>query len=188
MNWFFTVVRVAGASFPGASSLVQLQSELTSNELAERIRKFEDPISFLHEDVPELSKHLYAELRNRNRTKLEFDDEFYTRFSRPIAALDAKSLIESQHALGRHLPVGIILSDPSYVMYLCALSESSKKMEALVKRVDECKIGEWLDGRKIAEEIELPLPVVADCFQIYESKGYGICSHETGAVNYCGYA
>ena len=61
-------------------------------------------------------------------------------------------------------------------------------LEALVKRLDDCKIGQWLDGRKLAEEIKLPLPVVAASFQIYESKGYGICSAEVGAVRYCGTA
>jgi len=38
----------------------------------------------------------------------------------------------------------------------------------------------------LAKEIKLPLPVVAACFQIYESKGYGVCSAEIGAVIYCG--
>ena len=51
MNWFFKFVRIAGASFPVASSLVQLQSELDSDELNRRIQKLEDPISNLHEDV-----------------------------------------------------------------------------------------------------------------------------------------
>ena len=186
MNWFFAIVRIAGASFPGASSLVQLQSELTSEALSERIQKFEDPISFLQEDVPEVSKHLYAELKNRNRIKIEFDDQFYTRFGRALAALDAKGLITCQHAIGSHLPVGILIIDPSYIMYLCALCESSEKMEALVKRVDQCTAGEWINGRALAEETQLPVPVVMACFQIYESKGYGLCSQELGAVNYYG--
>src|SRR5665213_894307 len=144
MNWLFTIVRVAGASYPATASLVQLQSELGANALSERIRKWEDPISFLHEDVPELSKHLYAELKNRNQINVNFDDEFYTRFSRAFAALDASRLIECKYKLGRHLPFGISVADPSYIMYLCALFENNAKMETLVKRVEECKIGQWI--------------------------------------------
>ncbi len=97
------MIRIAGASFPGASSLVQLQGELDAKEFSDRIRRLEDPISFLHDDVPELSKHLYEELKRANYIKLVFEDEFYENFSRPIATLAAMRLIRCDHALGRHI-------------------------------------------------------------------------------------
>jgi len=73
-------------------------------------------------------------------------------------------------------------------MYLCALEEESMKMETLLEIVDNCKRGEWLDGKRIQEEIDLPLPVIRAVFDIYESKGYGLCSKEIRACQYLGKA
>ena len=188
MNWLSTIIRVAGSQFPVASALVQLQSELDSDALSQRIKRLEDPVSFLQEDVPTVSKLIYEALKSQNSTSLNFDDDFYTRYSRSLAALHSKGLIASKHRLGRHLPIGIAVVDPSYVMYLCALAEDEAKMTHLVDRVDRCKIGEWLDGHQISQELQLPLPVVKACFSIYEAKGYGLCSHEIGRVSYCGNA
>lgn len=48
--------------------------------------------------------------------------------------------------------------------------------------------GKWLDGKNIRADIELPLPVIKAVFDIYESKGYGLCSKTMGAVRYLGKA
>ncbi len=188
MKWLSTVIRVAGSQFPVASAFVQLQSELDSDALSERIKRLEDPVSFLHKDVPAVSKLLYDGLKFRNSANLDFDDEFYTRYSRSLAALDSKGMLSAKHRLGRHLPIGIEVVDPSYVMYLCALAEDGEKMARLVDRVEGCKVGEWLDGHQISEKLQLPLPVVKACFHIYEAKGYGLCTREIGRVGYSGNA
>jgi hypothetical protein len=188
MNWLSKIIRVAGSQFPVASAFVQLQSELDSDALSQRITRLEDPVSFLHDDVPAVSKLLYEKLKSQNSAHLDFDDEFYTRYSRSLAALDSQRMISTNHRLGRHLPIGIQLVDPSYIMYLCALTEDEEKMARLVARVEGCKIGEWLDGHQIAEELQLPVPVVSACFNIYEAKGYGLCTREIGRIGYCGNA
>jgi len=54
MNWFFSMVRVAGVAFPVSSMLVQLQAEIDSNEFNTRLNRMEDPISHLHENVHEI--------------------------------------------------------------------------------------------------------------------------------------
>ena len=59
MEWFIKIVRVAGVNFPGAASLVQLQAELDSTAMASRLEKLEDPISYLHEDIPDVAKEIY---------------------------------------------------------------------------------------------------------------------------------
>ncbi len=76
------------------------------------------------------------------------------------------------------------------MMYLCHLHlyENSERMESFSRILDECKIGQQLNGKEIANELELPVPVVAACFEVYEAKGYGLCSETIGAVNYCGIA
>ena len=188
VDWLFSIVRIAGASFPVASSLVQLQAEIDSKALAKRVRRLEDPVSFLHPDVPEASRELYAALKAQDEAHLQLADDFYSRFRRPLAALESQGYLECRRALNRQLPVGIFLSDPSFIMYLCALCERDDAMEQLIQRADSCPVGEWLEGRQIATEIGLPVQVVAACFAIYESKGYGLCSNTLGAVQYLGKA
>ena len=117
---------------------------------------------------------------------MDFDDEFYNKFSRALAALESQGYIKGGHAIGKNYAAGIRLVDPSYIMYLCAIEEDEKKMESLVKIVDDCEIGQWLDGNRM--EIDLPLPVIKAVFDIYESKGFGICSRELGSCKYMGKA
>ncbi|MCD4754699.1 MAG: hypothetical protein K8R75_02700 [Deltaproteobacteria bacterium] len=186
MDWLLSIVRVAGASFPVASSLVQLQAEIDSKALLERVAKLEDPVSRLHDDVPELSRQIYRKLKLENSTKLDFDEEFYKKFGRALAVLESQGYIKGGHALGKNYAAGIRLVDPSYIMYLCAIEEDSEKMESLMKVVDGCKVGQWLDGNRI--QIDLPLPVIKAVFDIYESKGYGLCSQEVGSCKYIGKA
>lgn len=186
MNWFFSIIRIAGASFPVASSFVQLQSEIDAEAMKESINKLSDPISYLHDDVPELSKLIYSELKISDSRKLYFDETVYKKYSRALAALESKGYIKGCHTTVKSYAEGICLPDPSYIMYLCVLAEDSEKMEKLVAIVDSCEIGKWLNGKEIKTEIDLPLEVIKAVFEIYESKGYGLCSKAVGAARYMG--
>jgi hypothetical protein len=188
MDWLFSIIRIAGASFPVASSLVQLQAEIDSKALLNRVEKLEDPVSFLHHDVPILSKLIYHELKSQESTNLSFSDEFYSKYSRPLAALESQGFIKGVHTLCNRYKGGIYLCDPSFIMYLCAIAEKKNKMEELIKIVDSCEVGNWLDGKKIKIELDLPLPVIRAVFDIYESKGYGLCSKTVGVDKYLGKA
>jgi len=168
--------------------MVQIQSEIDSNALLRRVEKLEDPVSFLHDDVPKLSKSIYQKVRSEESTTLSFSDQFYTQYSRALAALESQGFIEGLHAIGEKYVAGIHLKDPSYIMYLCALAEDRKKMEKLIKIVHACEVGKWLDGIKIKSEVDLPLPVIKAVFDIYESKGFGFCSKELGTTLYMGKA
>ena len=82
-DWFAALVRIAGASFPGASSLVQLQAEIDSSSLLNRVQKLEDPISTLHGGVPETARCIYQCLEEQNerlvvsgQTKTLFPPEY----------------------------------------------------------------------------------------------------------------
>ena len=186
MDWFFKVIRVAGASFPVASSLVQLQAEIDSVEMTARIDKLSDPISHLHDDVQKLSKKIYKTLKLTDSVTLDFEDEFYSEFSRPLAALESQGFIKAQHAIGKRYACGISLIDPSFLMYMCAIAENNEKMENLNTAVDSCEIGKSLDGHSLQSQLELPLQVVRAMFSIYESKGYGLVSKEIGSAYYLG--
>jgi hypothetical protein len=188
MDWLLSIFRIAGASFPVASSFVQLQSEIDSKALRDRVSQLEDPVSHLHDDVPELSQTIYREMKAADSSRLDFSDDFYTKYSRALAVLESKGCIKQQRALGKQCPLGIRLIDPSYIMYMCALEEDGAKMESINKLVDNCPVGEWLDGKTIQKSISLPLPVINAIFQIYEAKNYGLRSKEIGSCKYMGMA
>lgn len=188
MDWFFKVIRIAGASFPVASSLVQLQAEIDSIEMTKRIDKLSDPISYLHEDVQKVSKKIYKALTLMDSLRLDFDDEFYNEFGRPLAALESQRFIKGEHAIGKRYACGIRLTDPSFIMYMCALAEDDEKMEKLNAALDSCEVGKSLDGHALKNQIKLPVQVVRAMFSIYESKGYGLVSKEIGSAYYLGQA
>lgn len=188
MDWLLSILKIAGASFPVASSIVQFLAEAESKALMERMDRLEDPVSCIHDDVPELSRLIYRKLKLEKLAKLDFDDEFYKKYSRALAALESHGFIQGGHALGKKYAAGIRLVDPSYIMYLCALEEDGKKMESLIKVVKDCEVGKWLYGENIQTSINLPLRVIKAVFDIYESKGYGLCSKEIGSTKYMGKA
>ena len=188
VDWLFSIIRVAGASFPVSSSLVQLHSEIEGKALAARVRRLEDPVSFIHDDVPSASKNIYEALKQQDEVVLNFQDDFYSRYSRPLAALEAHGYLQCGWSLTRTTPGHIYLTDPTYIMYMCALCEKDEHMNQLTQLVDECSVGHWLDGRALAEGIGIPVQTVAACFSIYESKGYGLRSKNLQEVKYLGKA
>lgn len=188
MDWLFSIIRIAGVAFPFASSLVQFQAELDNKTLSKRIKRLEDPISHLHDDIPKVSEIIYSTLKTQDQNILSFNDEFYENYARPLAMLESQHYIKGNHCLGHRYCAGISLCDPSFVMYLCALKEDEEQMKRLISITDTCKPGQRLDGISIAAEIRLPQIVVEAVFQIYQSKGLGLLSQEFGTINYIGQA
>jgi hypothetical protein len=188
MDWLFSIIRIAGVSFPVASSLVQLQAEIDSKSLSIRVRRLEDPISCIHEDVPKVGKIIFEALSVQNRLDLHLEPESYTKYSRPLAMLESCGYLIGNHTIGHRYYAGISIRDPSFVMYLCALFEDPERMKQLISIVDSCKPGQWLNGISLASEYFLPEPTVESVFKIYESKGLGHLSREVGTINYLGHA
>jgi len=188
MDWLFSIIRIAGVAFPVASSLVQLQTELDSKALSNRIEKLEDPISHLHQDIPKVSRLIYAALKVQNSATLSFEPEFYSLYKRPLAMLDSQRFIQGQHAIGNQYAGGIELCDPTFIMYICALAEAKEKMSSLVSIVDSCQPGKRLNGDQLSLDLDLPKPVIKAVLTIFESKGLGVLSREVGVINYVGRA
>lgn len=184
MDWFLKLVRIAGVNFPGAASLVQLQAELDSIAIENRLTNLEDPISNLHEDIPKISKIIYENLKVTDSITLNFPDEFYSHFSRALAALETKKLISKNSVIGSRIPLGINLIDPSYIMYMCNLAEEKHKMQEIFEIVDRCEVGVWLRGSELKSGLVLPKYVIRAVFEIYESKGYGMLSRTLGSCDY----
>ncbi|OEU78735.1 MAG: hypothetical protein BA873_14170 [Desulfobulbaceae bacterium C00003063] len=188
MDWLYSIVRIAGASFPVASSLVQLQSEIDSKALNERVTNLEDPVSNIHMDVPELARIIYRELKNKDGINLSFEEEFFKKYVRPLAMMESHGYIEGKGTINSIYNSRIILTDPSFVMYLCALEEDISTMESLIDTVDKCPVGSHLKSNELKEKYKLPTPVISAVFEIFESKGYGICSKGLGGSAYIGRA
>lgn len=186
MNWFFSLVKIAGASFPVSASLVQLQAELTSAEFEKRLDALTDPISFLHEDIGRLSRHLYLRMKETNKTSLQFDGGFYSKFGRPLAVLDAHGYIKAMHGLGAPYAAGLRITDPTFIIYLAYHFEDKENMETVHGIVDNCKPNQWLLGAEIKSLVDVPIPVIRAVFEIYESNGYGLLSREIGSCAYMG--
>lgn len=186
MDWLTIITKVLGTTNPLTAALVQWHSELESHEMKKALDRLSDPISALHPDVTKLSVELYKQLKKQDSLHLELEEDFSEKFSRPIALLRSKELIETQASLGNPYAHKITLSEPAYIFYMCKLAENSKTMQKLVERVDKCKIREHLYGAKLGAELDLPLEVIRAVFDLYEKAGCGHSSEEKGPPSYVG--
>jgi hypothetical protein len=190
VNWFFAMVRVLGSAFPLTSAVVRIQDEIDradSREVQRRLDDIEDPISALHPEVREVSRSIYEKLSATDANKLTFEPDFIDRHRRVLAILEGRGLIEATHTIGaggQFYGGELWVKSPTYLLYLASLYEDPELMDQLVERVDTCAPGHWLDGRKIAEDIPLPIPVIKAVFDAYEAQGLGLCSRTVGAVQY----
>jgi hypothetical protein len=183
-SWLSTLVRVLGSSFFLTAPLVQLQSDLDSRKTQRILARLDDPISTLHADVRAVSKLIYDLVREYNAKSLDASAEFYERYARVLAILESQGLIQATHGLSQRYAGGFWISNPQYILYMAALFEDPDKMDFLVKYVDQAQRRTWLKGADIAQELGLPVPVVKAVFDVYESKGLGVCSKEVGTANY----
>ena len=176
--------RIAGASFPFASSMVQLQAELTGRELQARLRRIEDPISHVHPQVREVSEQIYAALTEKGDFPLTMSEEFYAQYARPLAMLEAELYLDATHAIGKRYAGGFWANNPAFVLYMCALFEDPAKMNALVQRIDTAAPGTTVNGKALAAELGLPVGTVRAVCETFADKGLGIMSKEVGATYY----
>lgn len=187
MNWFLSIVKIAGASFPVANSCIQAISEIESVRLDDRIQKFEDSIRNMHKDMFDLCKYIYQTMQlerymNFKIAILQFDNAFYSKFAQPLAILISKNIIKSN----KRFRTGITLIDPTFIMYLCKCFAPEHAMTLLTQKVTSCKNNESLGGIEIQKELKLPLSVIQAVFEIYTSKGYGDYSKSLNLVQYYG--
>ena len=188
MDWVLKLVRVAGVTNPFTAPFVQLQAEIESVEVEKRLTKLENPISQLHDDVVDIAKKIYDELQKNDSVNLSFEETFYNTYRRGLTALSNKNLISLENILGVATPLQINLTEPSFIMYMCASFEDPEKMKKVVDLVDSCKMGETIDAVELSQNITLPKYVIRAVFQIYESNGFGFCTGGHTKLRYQGKA
>lgn len=140
----------------------------------------------MHEDVALVSKEIYQVLKEINAPLLKFEEDFYTRFSIPLAVLEKSGFIKHETILASRIPAGTTLKDPSSVIYMCPLAENKAKMVEAIDLVDGCEPGVWIDGKTLSASLDLPDFVLNSIFKIYEAKGYGLVSKTINECKYLG--
>lgn len=188
MEWFIRLVRIAGASFPGASSLVQLQSELSSIQFEQRLKELEDPISQIDDHVQDAAKIMYQALKEQDSININLDPAFYERYNRTIILLENKGLIKREMANGHRHPLCVSLINPFFIVYMSAFSENADTMSEVLHLVDKCPTGTTLDAELIYKEKNIPKHTISAVFQIYEYKKLGTCTGGMQKLRYQGTA
>ncbi|OUS51292.1 hypothetical protein BM607_008470 [Shewanella sp. SACH] len=184
MESFLRIMRIAGVNFPVAASFIQISNEFDAIKIQKRLDALEDPISYLHQDLPALSHVIYLALVENDSSMLILRADVYKKYSRAFAILDSKGLIEKFNELGSLYPVEIKVSDPCFILYLCTRFEETKKMDLLLALVENCEVGKWLNGYEIQKEVQLPIVFIRAVFDVYQAKGFGICSRESNSCAY----
>ena len=181
MSWFFSIIRSIGASFPYSASLVQLHAEIDSAEMDRRIRRLEDPVSSLHPDIQKVSRAIYALVKDSGQENVSFSDQLIEEYSRPLSIIEKQGFIEGGHVIGKKWAGYTYICDPSYVLYMCKLSEPEEKMNSLFLLLEDSKPGDSFEGGVVQKTIDLPIPAIKAFFKVYESMGYGWCSKTIGS-------
>ena len=102
--------------------------------------------------------------------------------------LEANALISTDRASGRKLPLGINLTEPSYIAYMCAVAENPKRMSDLIEILEGCEIGQTINAEVLTDSVRLAKYVIRAFFQIYAAKGFGYCSGGMRQFKYSGKA
>lgn len=186
IDWFLAAVRIAGASFPVSSSMVQVQSEVDRAEFERRLGAMEDPLSNLHPDIPALSQAIYKALASsgHDSPRVELLEDEYTRFAKPLALLESRGIIEGRHALGDRYSRGFWIRDPTYLLVLISQFGDPDAMGQIHDELEALGRGGSLDGMELASQCAVPLPFINALFQIYEGKGFGLLARTRGTSRY----
>jgi hypothetical protein len=152
----------------------------------DQITKMVGQINHLHDDVSDVSKEIYAQLVEQDYTSLKFSSEFYSKYSDVLTVLDHGKYIRKEHACTSKDPISIQLICPTYILYMCNLSEDSKKMACLIEHMEKCSYDQSINGDELKQEIGLNISVIRAVFDIYKLKGHGIISNAIGVNLYIG--
>lgn len=181
------LLRVVAACTPFGSMGNQLRAEINEDELNKKLAFLDDPIGIIHEDVPELSEIIYKQIQAETEyttARIELDDEQYQKYSVAIKRLENAGLLHKNLALFNAAPRALNELSPTYIMYMANKFDDFTKLKLLSRDIKNCPSGKWLNGRELASEVQLPLPVVHACLKKHEIDGHGIMSQSMNESRY----
>ncbi|EPU4643932.1 hypothetical protein ACVXAM_003841 [Vibrio parahaemolyticus] len=175
LDWIIKLGSVVGASFQFAPNFIQLKAEIESYQLEKRLKVLEDPISSIDQDVVELSKLFYSDMKKSNDHHLDFSEE-YKSYERTINLLNGAGYIDKNSVI-------IEFKNPIYVLYMAGWSESDRVLSEIVGYIDGCESGVSISLKDMRTSFDVPDKLILALFELYENKGlgfYNICvGHES---------
>ena len=182
--WLGQLVRIVGVSTPYTAWVVQAQAECRADQTDRRLKALEDPIGSLHKDLLDISQRIYEAIRMTGESSIALDPADYGRFGRVLAILEAADHIKGAHTIGSRFTGGLRVISPDFMLYMCSHYEDDNSMAGLIELVDNCERGKSINVQEAMAEMRLPHAVVMAVFQLFEAKGLGFCSKETGSNQY----
>jgi|GEM_PF-3670191 len=178
--------KIIFASLPGFSNVIQYFAELESEEIERRLRVLEDPLGQFDSGAKDLCVKLYDAVKSCESVsaKIPWSDCFEP-FLKTLRRFEAHGMISGTPVLGdtnayRH---GIWLK-PRFLVYIAMLGGDEPWCRDLADLMSQLDSGNSLDGKKVAQSIKLPLPVIDAYFHLFESEGQGMKSREIGRSYY----
>lgn len=160
--------------------IVQLETDLTIDEILSRLEKLEDPIGSLHPDVPAVAKLLYSNLQQAESNSIVLEVADYEQYSRPLRILESQEHLVGKHELGKSFSKGLRVHSVDFMLYMCCVSGHTKNLDSCIEIVDRCSRGESLRSLEVVRQTSLPNAVVVAVFDLYVSMGLGNRSNENG--------
>jgi len=176
------LLRIVAACTPLGSMGNQLRAEIKEEESNRKLAFIDDPIGSIHEDVPELSEIIYKQIQpetEHTTVNIQLDDEQHQKYSVAIKQLESADLLHSNAVQFR-----LNKLSHTYIMYMANKFDNFTKLKLLSRDIKNCPSGKWLNGRELAREAQLPLPVVHACLKKHESDGHGMMSQTMNESRY----
>jgi hypothetical protein len=183
---FVAAVKIAAQLLPVTSALAQWLSEIEASNVDERLAKLENPLSKYGDRIGDLTKELYSMLEQQPQDIATTHLDWSTRlepFKKELRHLEAEGLLTGSHCLGPGGEFGAGLRLNHGLIVLLALHHGDHDaVSSLTEAIETTQI--QLNGKKIREQINLPLTVIDAFFSGYAGRGQGLKSREIGASAY----
>jgi hypothetical protein len=185
-RWFYKVIKMSGNGYPASMLITKILKGTDNITDIEKFQRLEEYFNKSHTDILKVSKFFYKQLLLHDANIIYFSDDFYINYSSSINTLESYGFISASHKEHFDLPLTIILIDPTYIIYLCALFDDDNNMFGLVDLVERCHVGLCLRGNQLKVIFNLPLNVVNSVFEVFAFKGYGIYNRVIDNTSYLG--
>jgi hypothetical protein len=184
---FLSVVKIALSLFPQTAVFGQILGEVESAGLKRRVEILENPLAHFGDDAKPLCDILYSGLKKQFGqlgNKVPWSEELEP-YMKTLRRFEAQGLVGGTPALGQtnEFRRGVTLAS-DFIVYLALISADADLGKELSSYLDNIDPGTGVNGRKIQENIALPLPVIDAFLCMYETQGQGLKSREIGASYY----
>jgi diguanylate cyclase (GGDEF)-like protein len=185
-HWFPKIIGLAGNSFSTSTFIVENLGDIESISEIELLHNLEDFLNKINTDIIKVTNILYKQFLLLDTTKLDFPEDFYTKFSSALNLLVSHGFIILHTDSNAIKPITVTLVDPTYIIVMCVFFADHNSMQELVDIVERCHIDLCLKASQLKVIFNLPIHVVKSVFEIFDSEGFGSFSKTKDDFNYIG--